>query len=252
MFGIKDIFTTINLVGGIAAILLCVEGYLFEAGVAVLIGYLCGDAIDGWVARRLNSANAFGAEYDIISDHLSHVIAPATILYAVYADSGLLAGELANHILGGALAAMVIGASTIRHARNAVQSVAVSGIWSGLPRTVLGFMVMGFALSAAVATRPELLWLGLVLVPLASWATLSRLPFSNHRLPRAHYPFIKAVIALAFATLIGALFIYPRVLFDLLFVTMFAYSLGSVVALSRDELSEYRAAVARVVGEESA
>lgn len=245
MFGIKDIFTTINLVGGAVAILLCIEGYPFEAGIAVVLGYLCGDAIDGWVARRLGSANAFGAEYDIVSDHLSHVIAPAAILYSVYAERGPLDDVLANQILGGALAVIVIGASTVRHARNAVHKVSVPGIWSGLPRTVLGFMVMGFALSAAVAAQPELLWGGLILVPVASWATLSRIPFPSHRLPRGHYPFIKLAIFLAFAAMIAALLVYPRILFDVLFIAMVGAILGSVAALSSSERREYRAQLAR-------
>lgn len=251
MFGIKDIFTSINLLGGVVAIALCIEGYPFEAGLAVLLGYVCGDAIDGWIARKLNSANEFGAQYDIVADHLSHVIAPAAIVYSVYAGSTLLASELANQILGVVLAALVIGASTIRHARNAVRSIPVKGIWSGLPRTVFGFMVMGFVLSMAVAEMPELLWVGVVLVPLASWATLSRLPFSNHRLPRALPLWSKLLIIATFALLISALFVYPRVFFDLFFLTMFVYSLGSFVILTREELNEYRAAVS-AAAEESA
>lgn len=250
MFGIKDVFTTINLVGGSLAIILCIEGYPFEAGVAVVLGYLCGDAIDGWIARRLGTANAFGAEYDIVSDHLTHVIAPAAILYSVYARSGLLPGTRANQVLGAVLATIVIGASTIRHARNAVKKVKVAGIWSGLPRTVLGFMVMGFVLSALVTEHPQLLWIGVVMVPLASWATLTRIPFPSHRLPRGHYPFIKLVVALAFAAMIGTLLAYPRFLFDVLFISMIGAMLGSVAALSPEERREYHAEVARQLARE--
>ena len=47
MFGIKDIFTSINLLGGIVAICLCVDGQPFAAGVSVMLGYLCGDTLDG-------------------------------------------------------------------------------------------------------------------------------------------------------------------------------------------------------------
>ena len=92
MFGIKDVFTSINLLGGVVAICLCIAGKPFEAGVAVVVGYLCGDALDGFVARRLGTANQFGAEFDSISDHTAHVIAPAAIVYTVYKDVGLLDG----------------------------------------------------------------------------------------------------------------------------------------------------------------
>jgi phosphatidylserine synthase len=51
MFGVKDIFTTINLMGGIVAMCLCIDGQPYYAGVAVLLGYLLGDTMDGYVAR---------------------------------------------------------------------------------------------------------------------------------------------------------------------------------------------------------
>ena len=56
MFGIKDIFTTINVLGGAIAICLCVDGRPFEAGLAVMLGYAIGDPLDGWVARKLKAA----------------------------------------------------------------------------------------------------------------------------------------------------------------------------------------------------
>ena len=90
MFGIKDIFTTINLLGGVVGICLCIDGRPYEAGLSVMLGYLLGDTLDGYVARKLNSANQFGAEFDTIADHTSHVIAPAAIVYTVYRDVGLL------------------------------------------------------------------------------------------------------------------------------------------------------------------
>ncbi len=61
MFGIKDIFTTINLLGGVVAICLCIDGRPYDAGVAVLLGYLLGDTMDGYVARKLGTSNQFGA-----------------------------------------------------------------------------------------------------------------------------------------------------------------------------------------------
>jgi hypothetical protein len=38
MFGIKDLFTTINLMGGVVAMALCVDGKPWAAGVAVIVG----------------------------------------------------------------------------------------------------------------------------------------------------------------------------------------------------------------------
>ncbi len=244
MFGIKDVFTTINCLGGVIAIVLSMEGYPFEAGLAIIIAYLCGDAVDGWVARKLGTSNQFGAEYDAISDHLSHVIAPAVITYAVYADSNLLASELGNQIIGGVLAGSLMVSATVRHAYKVVDKVAVKGIWSGLPRTVIGFLALGFVLSATVHEFPVALWGGLVLIPVGSWASLTRLPFANHRLPRKHHGYVRFLIALTFISLIGGIIFYPRIVFDVLFLALAAYSLGSFTVLTESERSEYRVAVA--------
>src|SRR4051794_18007200 len=138
MFGIKDIFTIINLLGGIVAMCLCVDGEPYWAGISILLGYICGDTLDGYIARRLGTANQFGGEFDTISDHLSHVIAPAVIVYTVYKDTHLLPGRW-NQVLAIALAASIIISVSIRHARNIVAPVEFKGVWAGLPRTVLGF-----------------------------------------------------------------------------------------------------------------
>ena len=183
------------------------------------------------------------AEYDAISDHLSHLIAPALIVYTVYAGSDLFASALANKICGGLLAGVIITAATIRHARNKVQPVNVTGIWSGLPRTILGFMVIGFVLSQSVERYPQLLWLGLAFIPLASLATLSRLPFSNHRLERNHRQWARVVGWTSLALLLATLAFYPRMLFDVLLVSQLVFCVMSSAALSGEKLVEYRTAV---------
>src|SRR5687767_14603419 len=117
MFGLKDLFTTINLLGGMIAICLCIDGRPYEAGIAVVLGYFLGDSLDGYIARKLGTANEFGAEYDTIADHTAHVIAPAAIVYTVYKDAKLLAGPW-DQVLAVALAAVLIVSVSVRHARN--------------------------------------------------------------------------------------------------------------------------------------
>lgn len=247
MFGIKDLFTTVNVLGGAFAIFLCIDGKPFAAGIAVILGYLLGDMLDGWVARRLRSANAFGAEYDTIADHLAHTIAPAAIIYTVYAQSSLVADPTGNKLIGAALGGAIMIASSIRHARNIVQPVHYKGIWSGLPRTILGFLVIGFSLSALVHHFPVSLWAGLVLVPLMCIATLGRWPYPSHHLPRKHFLYVRFLIVITFTSLIGALVFYPRIVFDVLLLFMGGYALGSFVILTPAERSAYREAVAQAV-----
>jgi phosphatidylserine synthase len=243
MFGIKDVFTTINLLGGVVAICLCIDGRPFEAGIAVMVGYLCGDTLDGWVARKLGTANQFGAEFDTIADHTSHVIAPAAIVYTVYKDVGLLPAPW-NQVLAIALAAMLILAVSVRHARNIVAPIEFKGVWSGLPRSVLGFWAIGYVNATLAPHVPGGWWFGVLLIPAMAIATLTYLPFPSHRLARSHRFAVGVAAALFFGVTIGVMVLHPRFTFDVLFFWMAGYSMSGWMSLSREERDLYREKVA--------
>ncbi len=249
MFGIKDIFTTINVLGGAIAICLCIDGRPFEAGIAVMAGYVFGDTLDGWVARKLNSSNQFGAEYDTIADHNSHCIAPAAIVYTVYRDAGLLPSALADQILAMALASAIIIAASVRHARNVVHPVKYKGVWAGLPRTILGFLSIAYVNATLAPYVFGGLWLGVVLIPLLCVATLTYLPFANHHLGRRHVWYVRVLIAGFFVTTAGALVLAPRFTFDVLFFWSFGYTVGSWMSLTPEERGDFRRAVKVAVEE---
>jgi phosphatidylserine synthase len=242
-FGIKDLFTTINLLGGVVGICLCIDGHPFWAGIAVWIGYFCGDTIDGYIARRLGTSNQFGAEYDTIADHLSHIVAPSAIVYTVYKDAGLLPSPW-NQVLAIALAASIIIAVSVRHARNIVAPVEVKGVWAGLPRSVLGFWAMSYA-NASLA--PHVLggwWFGVALIPLMSLATLTYLPFPSHRIARKHRLGFYVVASIWLGTTVAAIFLAPKFFFDIQFFFMAGYSASAWMTLTPDERVEYGKAVA--------
>ena len=244
MFGIKDIFTTINVLGGAVAICLCIDGQPFAAGLAVMAGYVFGDTLDGWVARKLGSSNEFGAEYDTIADHNSHCIAPAAIVYTVYNDSALLADPLHNKILAMALASSIIIAATVRHARNVVRPVKFKGAWAGLPRTILGFLVLAYVNASLAPFGPGGgLWLGVVLIPVLCIVTLTYLPFANHHLGRNHVWYVRFFIGLFFVTQFGVLFVAPSFFFDVLFFWSIGYSTTAWMSLTAAERSDFRRAV---------
>lgn len=243
MFGVKDLFTTINLLGGIVAVCLCVDGEPYAAGVAVLLGYLCGDTMDGWVARKLGTANAFGAEFDTISDHMSHVIAPSVIVYTVYKDQQLLAEPWMNQVLAIALAASLVISVSIRHARNIVAPVEYKGVWAGLPRSVLGFWAIAYCNASLTPDVPGGFWIGVFLIPAMGVATLTYLPFPSHRLARVHRWYVRVVMALWFIVLGASIVFAPRYVFDVLFVFMAGYSLTAWRSLSGKELEEFKRTV---------
>ena len=242
-FGIKDLFTTINLLGGVVAICLCIDGHPYWAGLSVMIGYFCGDTLDGYVARKLGTANQFGAEFDTISDHMSHVIAPAAIVYTVYKDQHLLPEPWMNQVLAMALAASLVISVSVRHARNIVAPVEYKGVWAGLPRSVLGFWAIGYCNAALAPDVPGGYWVGVFLIPAMAIATLTYLPFPSHRLARMHTWYVRIIMALWFIVMGASIVLAPRYVFDILFVFMAGYALTSWRSLSGAELADFRKTV---------
>lgn len=251
MFGIKDLFTTINLLGGVVAICLCIDGQPFYAGISVMLGYLCGDTLDGYVARKLGTSNQFGAEYDTISDHLSHIVAPAAIVYTVYKDLPLLPQPW-NKVLAIGLAASIIVSVSIRHARNIVKPVDVKGVWVGLPRSVMGFWAIGYCNATLAPYAPGGWWFGVVLIPLMSIATLTYLPFPSHRIGRKHrFGFYVSAFVFLGGTA-ATMILKPTFLFDLVFFYMAFYSATAWMTLTRAERVDYWNVVAVARGKASA
>lgn len=242
MFGVKDLLTTINLLGGVIAICLCVDGRPYDAGAAVMLGYLLGDTLDGYVARKLGTANAFGAEYDTIADHTAHVIAPAVIVYTVYRDAGLVPAPW-HQVLAGALAASLVVAVSIRHARNIVAPIEFKGVWAGLPRSVLGFLAIGYCNSSFAAKVPGGWWVGVVLMPAMAIATLTYLPFPSHRMARSHRWYVQALVLTFLGSTLCAVLFYRAILFDVVTFWMVGYSLTGWLSLTREELARYRRVV---------
>ncbi len=243
MFGVKDLFTTINLLGGVVAICLCVDGQPFAAGVSVMLGYLFGDCLDGYIARRLGTANEFGAEYDTISDHLAHVVAPAVIVYTVYKDVGLVPAPW-DRVLAIALSASLVVSVSIRHARNIVAPVNFKGVWVGLPRSVLGFWAIGYCNATLAPFAPGGWWLGVILIPAMSIATLTYLPFPSHRIARTHRLGVYVTGTAFLVSTFGSLIFKPEFMFDILFFWMSGYTFSSWLSLTNEERHEYRQVVA--------
>jgi phosphatidylserine synthase len=243
MFGVKDLFTCVNLMGGVVAMCLCVDGRPFEAGVAVILGYVFGDALDGYVARRLGTSNRFGEEFDSIADHMSHVVAPAAIVYTVYRQAGLVPAPW-DQVLAIALAGAMVVSVSIRHARNIVAPVNFKGVWVGLPRTVLGFWAIGYC-NAEFATRlPGGLWFGVAFIPALCISTLTYWPFPSHHIQRRMFGWAIALLVCFFIAMGVALILAPRFLFDVVFLSMAIYAILASSTLTADERVAYDQAVA--------
>jgi phosphatidylserine synthase len=225
-FGLKDVFTCINLLGGIFTIIFCIENNIRYAAYAFLLGYLLGDSLDGLVARVTKTGNAFGREFDAISDHLTQCIAPAFIVFVGYRDI--------SYALAVVLASTLILTGSVRHARAAVVPVNFPMAYMGLPRTASAFIVVSFLNSTLINNVPGGHWLGAIFLVILSVAHILPLPFRTHR-GRNLENYIRAFVTLFFVTTIVALLFFPKYVFDVTFVWLLLYALTSWIPFTPEE-----------------
>jgi phosphatidylserine synthase len=236
MFGVKDLFTAVNALAGVAALALCAEGNWLWASYAVIAGY-AADMVDGSVARALREANRFGAEFDTAADFVTQAVAPALIVYLVYRDASaaLSLSPRAARLLGAALAAALIVPGCARYARRNVRPVAVDFAWIGLPQVVASFVALGFVNSTAARLVPGGLWAGVVLIPALAALELSNLPFKNHRGRRRNFQHVRFLIGGFLVTSTAAFLFAPRFAWDVLLFWELGYVMTAQLALTPEE-----------------
>jgi phosphatidylserine synthase len=231
-FGVKDLFTIINLMGGVAGIVLAFHGQIAWAGYSIFAGYLFGDVLDGPVARWTNTANRFGSEFDAASDHVGQAFAPAVIAYVAFRDGG-------HEALGVAVLASYLLTATIRQARFAVTPFNYPLTYCGLPRTVSGLIMVSMPNSLLFFGESPLGYNGAAafLIVVAA-LNLSPIPYMTHkgsRLPG----YLKALVAMFLLGPVVMVAMAPQFAYDLLFVITFGYAMGAWAPLTSDERREY-------------
>lgn len=227
--GVKDFFTLINLMGGVAGIAFLVAGRPADAGLSLLLGYVFGDTLDGVVARLTRTSNRFGGAFDSVTDHLTQAIVPGMVVYVAYRQAG-------HPVAGFVGMSALIAFGTIRHALFSVASLDTPLMYCGLPRTVSGFAAMSFALSHVfLGTRPAGFAVGAVLIPALAAAGVLPIPYMTHRGARRVQGYVKVVGAAFFVTPAIALAMAPHLMFDVLFLWMMIYAVAAWFPLTSDE-----------------
>jgi len=236
MVGLKDLFTALNALAGVAALALCAEGRWLLASYAVMAGYVA-DLFDGRVARALGEANRFGAEFDTAADFVTQTVAPALIVYLVYRDGAGALGVSPHvaQLVGAALAATLIVPACARYARRNVRPVALDFAWIGLPPTVASFIALGFVNSNVVHAVPGGLWAGAVIVPVLAALELSNVPYKNHRGRRPNFPHVRLLIAGFVVTSAAAFLFAPALAWDILLFWTVGYVVTARFALTPEE-----------------
>ncbi|HEX4405485.1 MAG TPA: CDP-alcohol phosphatidyltransferase family protein [Polyangia bacterium] len=244
MFGLKDVFTSMNALSGVFGVYFVIKGHPLWGSYSFLAGY-AADVLDGLVARATKSGNRFGSEFDTAADFVAQAVAPAFVVYGLYAQSAARLGVSPGvaDALGVFLAAVLVLVATIRQARNTVRPVSVDFAWIGLPRNVASFLLLGYANSAIFSRLPGGLWLGIPLVLVIAWAELSNLPFMSHH-GRKQLWWAKMFLIGFLTTTPLSVFLCPHYAWDVVFFWTAGYSALSWTAMTKEERQQVRDAVA--------
>lgn len=100
MFRLPNLLTAGNLICGIMAIIVALQGRLDLSVYLLLIGMFF-DFLDGFVARLLNQQGELGKQLDSLADMVSFGVAPGIITFVLLIVSGAieLSGSLASSLV---------------------------------------------------------------------------------------------------------------------------------------------------------
>ncbi len=231
-FGVKDLFTIINLLGGVFGIYFALEGDLTYAGYAIFAGYIFGDAVDGTVARLTHTSNKFGSEFDAAADHLSQGIAPTVIAYVAFTMAG-------HQRLGLVVMAFLMTTASIRMARFQVAEFNYPLTYCGLPRTVSGLLTISVPNATIFFKYSVIPYEGLAaLLILAGILNLCPIPYMTHKGRKLQLwlkPFVVAFLVVPFVLLAVA----PQFVYDFLAFVTFGYMLTAWIPLLPEERREF-------------
>lgn len=243
-FGIKDLFTIVNVLGGVFGIYFAGRDRPDLAGYAIFAGYFFGDALDGFVARLTRTGNRFGAEFDTVADSIAQGIAPAVVVHAAYERVG-------QDKLGLFLMGFMIVLAAIRQARFNVERFEFPLCYCGLPRTVSGYAAVSFANSTLFFRDTGVgLWLGAAFVAALAILNLVPVPYMTHRGTRKMQGYVKVFVGAFLVSPFVAFLLARPFTFDVLFVFLAGYAATAWIPVRPEErrafYEEYRRWAVRI------
>ncbi len=206
---LPNLITLCNLLCGYWSISFSLKGNFSQAAIMIFLCIMF-DAFDGRIARMTNTISKFGFEFDSLSDLISFGLAPACIIYKIFA----LSGDIEKLAWWACFIYVVCGA--LRLARYNVQaSNEEKEDFTGLPIPCAAGMIASYALfklKYGYTITPYILLF--LVIPLAllmvSTVRYSSMQVNIHK----RKPFIYFVGAVIF---LGLLVRFPHQVFLLLF-----------------------------------
>ncbi len=180
---LPDLVTILNILFGFTAILVVLNGYVYDAIILILAAALA-DGVDGAVARRFESG-VFGEHLDSFADIISFGVAPAVIYYAIASDY--------QHTIVCAVSAAYLICGTLRLVRFSIIDLPV---FRGLPITAAGT----FAVLSLYLVDSQYL----AIAGTGIFAVLSVLMISNVQYPKVRSGRVLMLLAAVFIFTIAA------------------------------------------------
>lgn len=174
---IPNLFTLLNMFLGFLAIISIVEGNYVRAAY-LIIGAAIVDALDGKLARWIQQPSQFGTELDSLSDAVSFCLAPALLIWALYARD-------LHPVLGALIAGAPLYFGTLRLARyNVGQHSKPQSYFEGLSSPVNALAVVALVLyyyehgqSAAKVVLPIIMATSFLMISPVRYPKTPRLTF---------------------------------------------------------------------------
>lgn len=207
---IPSLFTLLNMFLGFLAIISVVEGNYIRAAY-LIIGAAIFDALDGKLARWIQQPSQFGAELDSLADTVSFCLAPALLIWALYARD-------LHPVLGALIAGAPLYFGTLRLARyNVGQHSKPQSYFEGLPSPVNALAVVALVLyyyehgqSAAKVVLPMIMATSFLMISPIRYAKTPKLTF-HAGIGNTLY-LVTIIIALAALPIFGGRVVLPVVL----------------------------------------
>ncbi|MCL6599309.1 CDP-diacylglycerol--serine O-phosphatidyltransferase [Alicyclobacillus macrosporangiidus] len=217
---VPSLLTVGNLVLGMVALVLALQGFTADAALLVVIGMVL-DGMDGRVARWLQAESAFGKELDSLSDIVTFGVAPALIMYEVVLQNEGWPGLV--------LATLFPVCGALRLARFNVQTKSTH-YFVGLPITAAGGILSTMALYKNVLYPSDvILPLGMLVLALLM---ISQVRYPNFK--KVAFPRSAIVMVPLLAILVCAVFRYQHSAVNrLIFIPLAVYALYGVGRMIR-------------------
>lgn len=132
---IPSLFTLLNMFLGFLAIISVAEGN-YPRAAYLIVGAAIFDALDGKLARWIQQPSQFGMELDSLADVVSFCLAPAILIWALYARD-------LHPVLGALIAGAPLYFGALRLARyNVGQHSRPHSSFEGLPSPVNALLIV--------------------------------------------------------------------------------------------------------------